>query len=66
MYKEWWIDEFVTKNVPWEFWAEVPNIKMEHPELYWLVTGWQTDVAGFSLKPVAISAGHRRYRDPFN
>ena len=25
----WWIDEFMTKNAPWEFWAEVPKIKME-------------------------------------
>ena len=33
---EWWIDEIMTKNAPWEFWAEVPKIKMEHPELYWL------------------------------
>ena len=23
---EWWIDEFITKNAPWEFRAEVPKI----------------------------------------
>ena len=33
---EWWDDAFMTNNAPWEFWAEVPQIKVEHPELYWL------------------------------
>ena len=31
-------DSFMTNNAPWGLWAEdlVPQIKVEHPKLYWL------------------------------
>ena len=26
----WWDGAFMTNNAPWEFWGEVPQIKVDH------------------------------------